>query len=137
MSIRMRIAVLGATLVAALSVAAPALALRTLVDSPREIRAFAQDGRFVSWIARAPNKWFEPCGRTFIRSLATGKQRSFGTWTRPVCGFDIALGRGRALWTADPGVCGNCIAERVSTGALSDPVLKHLGTFVYLNGGDQ
>src|SRR5687768_6519761 len=101
---------------------------QTLLVWPTHINAFAQDGPYVAWIARAPNTWSPRCGRTYIRSLATGRQRSFGTPTAPVCGGGLALGRARALWTTDPGICGTCFAERIVTAALDDPRVVRLKT---------
>jgi hypothetical protein len=125
-------AVAGLLAVVALAAASPALGARarTLVVSPSRINGFAQDGRFVAWIARAPNTWSPFCGRTHIRNLETGRERSFGTRNRPVCGDWVALGRGRALWAADPGICGNCSATAVYTGALGDPRVVRVGVFV-------
>lgn len=132
-------AVAGLLAAVALVAASPALGARTrtLVVSPTRINGFAQDGRFVAWIARAPNTWNPFCGRTHIRNLETGRERSFGTRNRPVCGFRVALGRGRALWAADPGICGNCFATAVYTGALGDPRVVRVGVFLIfgdLNG---
>jgi len=104
---------------------------QTLVTWPTQIRAFAQDGPFVAWIARAPNTVLPWCGRTHIQSLPTGAHRSFGTRTAPVCGGGLALGRNRALWTTDPGLCGNCqYSARVFTAALHSPRVVTVATVV-------
>jgi hypothetical protein len=110
---------------------------QTLLVWPTQIRAFAQDASFVAWIARAPNTVLPWCGRTYIRSLATGRQRSFGTRTAPVCGGQLALGRNRALWTVDAGLCGNCqYSVRVFTAALDDPRVAALATVIaWWDGG--
>ena len=124
------IAFLAAVFAGVLAAAPPAFgAPQTLLVWPTPIGAFAQDGPYVAWMARAPNNWSPWCGRTYIRSLATGNQRSFGTATHPVCGFRLALGRNRALWTADTGLCGNCqYSARVFTAALDDPRVVALVT---------
>jgi hypothetical protein len=71
------------------------------------------------------------CGRTYIQSLPTATHRSFGTRTAPVCGGRLALGRNRALWTADAGLCGNCqYSARVFTAALDNPRVVALATVV-------
>lgn len=114
-----------AAVVAGILLVAPAPAAgapQTLLDWPTHISSFAQDGPYIAWIARAPNAIHPTCGRTYIRSLATDRQRSFGTRTRPVCLGGVTLGRNRALWTADAGLCGNCqYSARVFTAALDDP----------------
>ena len=123
-----------AAVVAGILLVAPAPAAgapQILLAWPTHINAFAQDGPYVAWIARAPNTWSPRCGRTYIRSLATGTQRSFGTRTAPVCSGGVALGRNRALWTADAGLCGICqYSARVFTAALDDPRVVALATVV-------
>jgi hypothetical protein len=122
-----------------LAVAPAAPATRTLLATPTRIVAFAQDGPYLAWMARAPNTeaGIPRCGRTYIRSLATGRQRSFGLRTAPSCGGLLALGRKRALWTGTPGFCGNCVPVRVLTASLDDPRVVSLGLFNYLRGGTQ
>jgi hypothetical protein len=115
-----------------LAAAAPAApAARTLLATPTRIVAFAQDGPYLAWMARAPNTGtgVSQCGRTYIRSLATGRQRSFGVRAAPSCGGFLALGRKRAIWTGTPGFCGSCNSARVLTAALDDPHVVSLGTF--------
>jgi hypothetical protein len=120
-----------------LAVAPAALAARTLVVTPTRIDVFAQDGPYLAWTARTPNTAFTHCGRIYIRSLVTGRQRSFGARTAPACPGFLALGRKRALWTGVPGFCGNCNPARLLTASLDDPRVVSLGTFNFLLGGTQ
>jgi hypothetical protein len=119
---------LGLVVALPLVVAPGAAAARTLLVSPTRINAFAQDGPYIAWNANGPNvtgsRW---CGQLHIRSLATGRQRSFGTATHPVCSGGLALGGKRALWTASAYLCGNCqYSARVFSAALDDPrVVPH------------
>jgi hypothetical protein len=132
------IALLPSVLVGIVLAVAPAApAARTLVVTPTPIDAFAQDGPYLAWTARAPNSMISRCGRIYIRSLVTGRQRSLGARTAPACPGFLALGRKRALWTGDPGFCGNCVPARVLTASLDDPRVVSLGTFSHLAGGTQ
>jgi hypothetical protein len=125
----------------ALAGASPASSARTLFYWPRPISAFAQDANYVAWTEKPS---FTRCGRVYIRSLANGRQRGFGSDPLKACfgGFassrnELALGRGRALWVGTVTICGNCNPERVFTASLADPVVSGLGTFVFLDGGRQ
>jgi hypothetical protein len=103
---------------------------QTLLAWPTRITAFAQDGHYVAWMASAPNSVDPACGRTYIRSLPTGGQRSFGMRNAPVCGGGLALGRGRALWTANPRICGHCAAVSIWTASLNDVRAVRLTTVI-------
>lgn len=120
-------------LAALLLTGSSAFGARTLAVSPTRIQGFAQDGSFIAWNTSTPNTF--TC-RTYIRSLATGRQAEFGSGDS-ICsgrfgrrgGSWLALARGRALWGTSPGYCGTCNPTRVFTATLGDPHVVSLGTF--------
>jgi hypothetical protein len=117
-----------------LAAASPAPAARTLFYWPTEIHTFAQDGPYIAWMASTDSV---SIGRTYIRYRPTGRQRSFRSGGFIHYRPQLTLGRGRALWTAIPNICGNCTAERVFTASLGSSTVSRLGTFVDTGGGTQ
>ena len=109
--------------------ASAADAARTLARSPTWIQAFAQDGKFISWIPRVPPAKL-PCGEAIvIRNLETERQRSFTPRFSPCFSrLGLALGGRRALALSAPTTCGNCVGTTVWTAALGGR-LAELGTF--------
>ena len=112
-----------------LATASAAEATRTLARSPTWIQAFAQDGKFISWIPRVPPAKL-PCGEAIvIRNLETERQRSFTPRFSPCFSrLGLALGGRRALALSAPTTCGNCVGTTVWTAALGGR-LAELGTF--------
>jgi hypothetical protein len=128
-------ALMGALVLATASAAGAA---RTLARSPTWIQAFAQDGKFISWIPRVPSAKL-PCGEAIvIRNLETGRQRSFMPQFTPCFSrLGLALGGRRALGLSAPTTCGNCVGATVWTAALGGH-LAELGTFAQSpDGGGQ
>lgn len=113
----------GVLAVAATTAVSPAMGARTLVDSPTTIKAFAQDGHVIAWGDKEERGRFGG-GRTFIRNLTTGSQRSFAL-SPPFFGLvltrDLALAHGRALWSTEPLVCSNCAGVTMWTATVASP----------------
>src|SRR4029078_12318905 len=100
-------ALMGALVLATASAAGAA---RTLARSPTWIQAFAQDGKFISWVPRVPPAKL-PCGEAVVvRNWEPGRQRSFMPQFTPCFSrLGLALGGRRALGLSAPTTCGNCV----------------------------